>query len=59
MATMSNAAKARHLARVIAVMMQRAGVTEIKIPVKELENLPALGYAMDDDMLVVALGDKP
>lgn len=54
---MSNKKKAIYLARVIAALLRREGVTDVRIPLKELEDLPSLGFVVEDDVVIVALGE--
>ena len=57
---MSNAARSRYLMRIIAVLVERLSPDEkeIRIPLSELGDQRTIGIAVENEILIVALGDK-
>lgn len=56
--TLSNAARARMLARLLSKLMEHQGLTDFRIPIKDLDNAREFGLVVDGTTLIVALGDK-
>lgn len=60
---MSNASRARMLARVVAWLLEerreRTGEPDVKIPLADLDKLQSsMGMTVEDGQLLLALGDK-
>lgn len=57
LAHLSNAARARLLARIVVSLADRLG-GEVRIPMADLERGGQVGFALEDGVLLVAVGDR-